>query len=140
MTDIRRLYARERELLKDFLGQVLHELEGLRYNRGLSQIHTIKGRIKSASAILDKLSRKEVRWSDGTIVALSATMPDVVGARIICLFRDDVNQVVELLTSQDALPFEVIDREEWVWGRDWAEANQGHPMAHHKKLKPSGYT
>ena len=141
MTDIRRLYARRRGLLQDYLKQVIHELEGLRYNRGLSQIHSIKGRVKSASAVLDKLHRKGLDWSGAGIDALSHTMPDIIGTRIICLFRDDVDQVVELLTSEDGLPFEVVDREEWVWGRDWAQAVLAQPgMPEHMKHKVSGYT
>jgi len=85
-----------------------------------SKIHAIK----SSSGVTWKLERKGIASSrDVSVVGeWSHLVSDMVGAWIICMFRDDLTQFNDLLKNSDALPFVALYCEGWVGGREWAEA------------------
>ena len=54
------------------------------------KIHSLKSRVKSSSSFRQKLLLK-------TYANPMSEMHDIVGVRIVCLFRDDVNKVDEII-------------------------------------------
>lgn len=68
----------------------------MRHSR--NPIHHMHTRMKTMPSIADKLRRKGV---PATLAAMTETLTDIAGVRVICSYIDDVYAVAELLTSQD---------------------------------------
>lgn len=61
-------------------------------------ISSIKSRIKSPSSIYEKLRRRDLPFTEESIVQ---NLDDVAGVRVICPFISDIYTVANLITSQD---------------------------------------
>lgn len=61
-------------------------------------ISTIKSRIKTPASIYEKLRRKDLPFTEESIVQC---LDDVAGVRVICPFISDIYAVANLITSQD---------------------------------------
>lgn len=68
----------------------------LRHSR--NPIHHMHSRLKSFPSTLEKLQRKGLPV---TLSAMTDTLTDIAGVRVICSYIDDVYAVAELLTRQD---------------------------------------
>jgi putative GTP pyrophosphokinase len=55
--------------------------------------HSVLGRVKARSSFLEKINRKE--YPDPF-----ASMPDLVGTRVVCLFRDDIPTLCDMVRSE----------------------------------------
>lgn len=73
------------------------------YNKEEAQLyHTIQSRIKGKDSIENKLKKKNLETS---VKNAKDYLRDIAGIRVICLFRDDIYRLVELLTRQSDLVF-----------------------------------
>ena len=73
------------------------------YNKEEEQLyHTIQSRIKGKDSIVNKLEKKKLETS---VKNAKDYLRDIAGIRVICLFREDIYRLVELLTRQSDLVF-----------------------------------
>lgn len=73
------------------------------YNKEEEQLyHTIQSRIKGKDSIENKLIKKNL---EASVKNAKDYLRDIAGIRVICLFRDDIYRLVELLTRQSDLVF-----------------------------------
>ena len=73
------------------------------YNKEEEQLyHTIQSRIKGKDSIENKLEKKKLETS---VKNAKDYLRDIAGIRVICLFREDIYRLVELLTRQSDLFF-----------------------------------
>lgn len=73
------------------------------YNKEEEQLyHTIQSRIKGKDSIEKKLIKKNL---EASVKNAKDYLRDIAGIRVICLFRDDIYRLVELLTRQSDLVF-----------------------------------
>ena len=61
-------------------------------------ISSIKSRVKSPASIYEKLRRRDLPFTEDSIVK---NLDDVAGIRVICPFISDIYTIANLLTSQD---------------------------------------
>ena len=76
--------------------EVLNDEFSIRNKR--NPIEFITSRIKKPFSIVDKMHRK---GQPLTVEAMTATLNDVAGVRVICPFIDDIYSVADMLTRQD---------------------------------------
>lgn len=88
--DIRAAYRQLTPRNVALLDEVLFILRG-RLEAAQIKIHALEGRIKEEESFVSKCIRKNLTASD--------EIPDVVGARVICLFRSDMERVQSLIQS-----------------------------------------
>ncbi|KRP90905.1 hypothetical protein AOQ72_34665 [Bradyrhizobium yuanmingense] len=97
----RSLTANERELIgrsfgaqsvrdKALLDEVVFILEQRLTESGI-KVHEVDGRVKKLDSVLSECERKGIRDI--------GSLTDIVGARVVCLFRSDMSRVAELLKS-----------------------------------------
>jgi putative GTP pyrophosphokinase len=67
-----------------------------RFSEANIKVHEIEGRVKKIESVLAKCERKGSRDHN--------TLTDVVGARVVCLFRSDMSRVAEVLKAN----FEIV--------------------------------
>jgi len=86
---------------------VLNEEFSLRFDRNpISSIHT---RLKSFSAIRDKLER---RGLPNTLSAIREHLHDVAGVRVVCTFPDDIDALSEALLKQDDIT--LLEKKDYI--------------------------
>ena len=95
--------------------EVLNDELSIRYKR--NPIEFITSRIKKPFSIVEKLKRK---GQPLTVEAMSATLNDVAGIRVICSFIDDIYSVADMLIRQDDIT--LIQKKDYI-----------------KNPKPNGY-
>ena len=61
-------------------------------------ISSIKSRVKSPASIYEKLRRRDLPFTEDSIVK---NLDDVAGIRVICPFISDIYAIANLITSQD---------------------------------------
>ena len=61
-------------------------------------ISSIKSRVKSPASIYEKLRRRDLPFTEESIVK---NLDDVAGIRVICPFISDIYTIANLITSQD---------------------------------------
>ena len=76
--------------------EVLNDELSIRYKR--NPIEFITSRVKKPFSIVEKLNRN---GQPLTVEAMTATLNDVAGIRVICSFIDDIYAVADMLTKQD---------------------------------------
>jgi len=86
---------------------VLNEEFSLRHDR--NPISSIKTRLKSPLSIKNKLERKSLPITLGTI---ENEVNDVAGIRVVCSFVDDVYMLADALLAQDDI--ELIARKDYI--------------------------
>ena len=94
---------------------VLNEELSLEYDR--NPIETIKTRLKSPESVLDKLRRRGLPVSVGSI---EENINDVAGVRIICAFPSDIYMLADAFLMQDDIV--LLQRKDYI-----------------KNPKPNGY-
>lgn len=67
-------------------------------NTKRNPISSIKSRIKSPTSIYEKLRRRDLPFTEESIVQ---NLDDVAGIRVICPFISDIYAIANLITSQD---------------------------------------
>lgn len=95
--------------------RVLNEEFKTNYKR--NPIETIKSRIKSPAAIVDKLRRRNFPLS---LESIERNLHDVAGIRVICSFPEDIYNVEKLIERQDDI--RIIETKDYI-----------------KNPKPNGY-
>ena len=86
---------------------VLNEELSLKHDR--NPISSIKSRLKTPLAIIDKLERKQI---DFTLEAIQKNVNDVAGIRVCCPFVDDVYAISDALLRQDDLV--LIEKKDYI--------------------------
>lgn len=74
----------------------------------INPINHIKTRIKSLPSIIDKLKRKKLEIN----INNTFTLTDVVAARIVCNFVDDIYQVIEKIKNNHY--FNIIEEKDYI--------------------------
>ena len=108
----------------------LRELERKATNSGV-HIHSIKSRLKSVSRIEQKVGKNQDGLEKATTIY--EICPDLVGTRVVCLYRDDVYALDQLICNCDWI--DVKNRELYIWRGERKDM-----QPHHERVKDSGYT
>jgi len=74
-----------------------------------SPIETVYGRVKKASSILEKASRKGIDPAD-----ISEKIEDIAGVRIICRFINDISRVITLIKDRSGVDLEIIKERDYI--------------------------
>ncbi|MFV0393457.1 MAG: GTP pyrophosphokinase family protein [Coprobacillaceae bacterium] len=61
-------------------------------------IHNMEYRLKSPRSLMEKASKKNIPL---TLNAITKTITDIAGVRVICNYIQDIYKIADLLTSQD---------------------------------------
>lgn len=77
--------------------------------KSYNPIDTIKTRLKSAESIVDKLKRKNLPLTLGSI---EANLTDIAGVRVICPFEEDIFILSEQLLSHDDVM--LLERKDYI--------------------------
>ena len=83
--------------------------DDFKYIKEYNPIEHIKTRIKSADSIIDKLERKKYEFS---IENVEKYIFDIVGARIICSFENDVYDLVNIIKKSSII--KVIREKDYI--------------------------
>lgn len=86
---------------------VLNEELSLQYDR--NPIETIKTRLKSPESLLEKLNRRELPVTVGSI---EENITDVAGVRVICSYVSDIYMLAESFARQDDI--RVVQRKDYI--------------------------
>ena len=87
--------------------RVLNEEFTLVYDH--SPIETIKTRLKTREALIEKLNRYQVPL---TLDSIRENINDIAGVRVICSFPDDIYSLAECFLEQDDIT--LIDRKDYI--------------------------
>lgn len=152
MATIELLYLETQSKLHKFERQVGQALEHTFLTRSHSaHVYTIKSRVKSFDSVQKKIRRKEL---DGLATPVSqeellSASADIVGARVVFLFKDDVQAAFEHLkreteSRESRLRIVAGSDEYYEWGPWWQPDGvhnaAGGPNEGSRKHKESGYT
>lgn len=110
---------------------VMSELESpeLQHYSG-ANIYRVSSRIKTLDSLVAKLQRKGLRLEPEALRSLD----DIVGARIVCMFQEDLERIHQYLVSSGALEL-CGTPEAYVWdGMEWTQSGD-----FHVERKASGY-
>ena len=100
--DIMKAFVCEMQVYRAAIKEMRTKLENLddsfhaRYE--YNPIHHIETRLKSIPSILKKLEARSIPMS---IENMNNELSDIAGVRVICNYFDDVEQVADMLLSQD---------------------------------------
>lgn len=83
--------------------------DDFKYIKEYNPIEHIKTRLKSADSIIDKLERKKI---DFTIENVEKYLFDIVGARIVCSFENDVYDLVNIIKKSSII--KVINEKDYI--------------------------
>lgn len=94
-----------------------------------SPIETVTGRVKSLASILEKMNKYGCSEED-----VEKKIKDIAGIRIICQFKGDIYDVVNLFYDRNGRDLKVVQIKNYLAGEDLSKfaSGSGHP-------KPSGY-
>src|SRR6056297_592897 len=67
-----------------------------------SPIEFVTGRVKKISSIIEKCERRNIKIDE-----IEEVMEDIAGIRIMCQFKDDIYNVVELIRDRDGKDLEI---------------------------------
>lgn len=87
--------------------EVLNDELSIRYNR--NPIEFITSRVKKPFSIVEKLNRN---GQPLTVEAMTSTLNDVAGIRVICSFIDDIYSVADMLIKQDDIT--LLNRKDYI--------------------------
>lgn len=87
--------------------RVLNEEFKTNYKR--NPIETIKSRVKTPIAIVEKLKRKNFPLS---LASIEENLHDVAGIRVICSFPEDIYKVAELIERQDDI--RIVETKDYI--------------------------
>jgi putative GTP pyrophosphokinase len=74
-----------------------------------SPIEFVTGRVKKISSIIEKCERENIDPSE-----IQEKMEDIAGIRIMCQFKDDIFDVVDLLRSRDGKDLEIAYEKDYI--------------------------
>lgn len=86
---------------------VMNEEMSLTYDR--NPIETIKSRLKSPESIIDKIHRRNLRF---TVEDIENNLNDIAGVRVICSFQSDIYMLAEALLKQDDIT--LIEKKDYI--------------------------
>jgi len=88
--DLRRLFAGRQELYAKLQAHVMHELQSpLLLHYSGANIYRVCSRIKTAESLLNKINRNGYPHTAQALDLIT----DIVGARIVCMFQDDLEKI-----------------------------------------------
>jgi putative GTP pyrophosphokinase len=103
MTNIDDQYRRLLPSLEKLDHEVLHQLESILVRSRVTLANPIEHRVKSLDSLIEKIQRNSLP-KDAPLTGL----PDLVGFRVVLVFRRDVPAVLNMIEST----FEVLDSED----------------------------
>lgn len=74
-----------------------------------SPIEFVTGRVKKISSIIEKSERRGIKLN-----RLEEEMEDIAGIRIMCQFKDDIYDVVDLLRRRDGKDLEIFYEKDYI--------------------------
>lgn len=74
-----------------------------------SPIEFVTGRVKKISSIIEKCERRNI-----SIDEIEDVMEDIAGIRIMCQFKDDIYNVVDLIRDRDGKDLEIFYEKDYV--------------------------
>jgi len=74
-----------------------------------SPIEFVTGRVKKISSIIEKCERRNIDIDD-----IQAKMEDIAGIRIMCQFKDDIYNVVDLIHKRSGKDLEVLYEKDYI--------------------------
>jgi len=74
-----------------------------------SPIEFVTGRVKKISSIIEKCERRNIDIDD-----IQEVMEDIAGIRIMCQFKDDIYNVVDLIHKRSGKDLEVLYEKDYI--------------------------
>jgi len=74
-----------------------------------SPIEFVTGRVKKISSIIEKCERRNIKIDE-----IENIMEDIAGIRIMCQFKDDIYNVVDLIRDRDGKDLEIFYEKDYV--------------------------
>lgn len=87
--------------------KVLNEQFSLQHER--NPIESIKSRLKSVESIVEKLQKRQLPLTLGSV---EQNLHDVAGVRVICSFVDDIYMLADCLLQQDDV--HLLERKDYI--------------------------
>jgi putative GTP pyrophosphokinase len=74
-----------------------------------SPIEFVTGRVKKISSIIEKCERRNIDIDD-----IQEIMEDIAGIRIMCQFKDDIYNVVDLIHARNGKDLEILYEKDYI--------------------------
>lgn len=74
-----------------------------------SPIEFVTGRVKKISSIIEKCERRNIELDE-----IQEVMEDIAGIRIMCQFKDDIYNVVDLIRARDGKDLEIYYEKDYI--------------------------
>lgn len=74
-----------------------------------SPIEEVTGRVKRIGSILEKSKRKNIKYDD-----IADNIFDIAGIRIICMFKEDIYEVIEQIKNRVNVDITIIKENDYV--------------------------
>lgn len=74
-----------------------------------SPIEFVTGRVKKISSIIEKCERRNIHIDE-----IQEVMEDIAGIRIMCQFKDDIYNVVDLIRARDGKDLEIFYEKDYI--------------------------
>jgi len=117
-TEIENQYLKHENLYKS-LGESVKSVLGVLLSE--EKIHSIDTRVKGRDSLLEKIERKENKYSSINEIT------DIVGIRIICFYSDDVDKIADIIANEF-----MIDKDNSVDKREQSEPEKfGYSSLHY---------
>lgn len=74
-----------------------------------SPIESVSGRVKSATSIMEKVSRKKI-----PIEMLEKEVEDIAGVRVLCQFVEDIAKVIAIVRDRDGIDLTILEERDYI--------------------------
>ncbi len=98
-----------------------------------SPIEEVTGRVKKIGSILDKAKRKNVNHEE-----IADNLYDIAGIRIICMFKEDIYEVVAQIKNRVGVDIEIIKENDYVTNQKNSGYQSYHIIIEYKLMTLAG--
>lgn len=74
-----------------------------------SPIDSVTGRVKKATSIMEKVSRKKI-----PVEQIEEEVEDIAGIRILCQFVEDIQKVIMLIRARDGRDMKIVEERDYI--------------------------
>ena len=74
-----------------------------------SPIESVEGRVKSASSIIEKVSRKGIPRD-----RIEEDVEDIAGIRLICQFVEDIPKIIDIIRQRDGHDIKIVEERDYI--------------------------
>ena len=70
---------------------------------------SVEGRVKSASSIIEKVSRKGIPRD-----RIEEDVEDIAGIRLICQFVEDIPKIIDIIRQRDGHDIKIVEERDYI--------------------------